>query len=534
MAGSPSVGRCRCGWVTGGQGTSSSPEPQEVPTPDLAGNICLSEAAPTGSYGASVLIPAGAAWSCEAEEEPDEGSPGRVPPAEAENVGDPGGTDGQPGRSLEASEKRRNKSVAIQVGSLHEFLQQQKGKRSNKCPACGKSFSCKSSLKAHQRVHTGEKPYKCLDCGKSFIQVSNLTAHKRTHTGEKPYQCSECGKSFSRSDHLTLHQRTHTGEKPYSCAECGKSFSQSTDLTSHQRIHTGEKPYKCLECGKNFSRSYRLTIHQRMHTGEKPYKCLECGKSFSRSDHLTSHKRMHTRAQTRKRRFPKVRGKEATLEKLVSCRELQGAGTGSRRNPKHVSPAGGSPADFPAAYSRGGAAPGCSHAVRPSADLASPSSPFRLRSDRSGLGGWKFMDGENSVEIRNQTVCLSVLEQNQLPRNDDPGDKVPSSISLQRSCKRGLPPHRQRAISTKDTAFYSLSPMHRPCLFPPTGWGAKRSQSSPSAYIIPLLGTLPLPLIHPMFTLMSPLPVRGVSVTVHERIKRAHDFLKVQQVGLAL
>uniref|UniRef100_A0A8C1NX77 C2H2-type domain-containing protein n=1 Tax=Cyprinus carpio TaxID=7962 RepID=A0A8C1NX77_CYPCA len=185
---------------------------------------------------------------------------------------------------------------------------------------CGKGFTYRGALLAHQRIHLEERPYHCTDCGKGFLYPGNcniknsrcshsdshgtektfkctlcdksfafkasLTRHKLTHTGERPFLCADCGKAFFSLGELLKHQRYHTGHKPFQCPDCKKSFTQACYLQVHMRHHTGIRPYSCSHCNKSFFSSSRLKRHLRIHTGEKPFQCLDCGKRFQQSYHL--------------------------------------------------------------------------------------------------------------------------------------------------------------------------------------------------------------------------------------------------------
>ena len=63
-------------------------------------------------------------------------------------------------------------------------------------------------------TNVGGGKYPCQNCEKSFKKPSDLKRHRRTHTGERPFSCKVegCGKSFSLKstldDHLKVHNRT--------------------------------------------------------------------------------------------------------------------------------------------------------------------------------------------------------------------------------------------------------------------------------------------------------------------------------------
>ncbi|XP_053577525.1 oocyte zinc finger protein XlCOF7.1-like [Bombina bombina] len=183
------------------------------------------------------------------------------------------------------------------AGASFSFIEDQQSYMGNTlfpCSVCGKCFTQKSHLVAHQKIHTGQKVFSCSICGKCFNQKPNLITHRKIHIDEKAFSCSECGKCFAWKSSLTYHKKVHTGEKPFCCSICGKCFYWQSHLITHQKIHLSEKEFSCSKCGRCFIERSSLISHMKIHTGEKTFSCLECGKCFYRKSSLVFHRKLHT------------------------------------------------------------------------------------------------------------------------------------------------------------------------------------------------------------------------------------------------
>lgn len=128
------------------------------------------------------------------------------------------------------------------------------------CRQCGFTFDNFEVLSEHnEAVHS---VFTCQHCHKTFTSRSNLERHARLHTGFKPYVCAICQKAFSRKDHLSNHSAKHA----YKCGHCNKRYADKTNLATHFTYEHDSILTNCCEfCNKGFGNLEAYEEHVKTH-----------------------------------------------------------------------------------------------------------------------------------------------------------------------------------------------------------------------------------------------------------------------------
>lgn len=138
-------------------------------------------------------------------------------------------------------------------------------------------------VKIAERAQCVNGRFVCEFCNNTFSERTSLKFHIRIHLGVNLKPCGFCDRAFSRETYLRQHiKNNHSNNSP--CPQCDLVFNSKQELREHTiKIHTQPKVkvYPCPICSRNFNRINNLAEHKLTHSAEKKFTCDLCQKKYS-------------------------------------------------------------------------------------------------------------------------------------------------------------------------------------------------------------------------------------------------------------
>lgn len=183
-------------------------------------------------------------------------------------------------------------------------LDNSKTQASYYCPECSRSFSRRSNLRRHLKLHNPQSNQTCICtmCNSKFTQQRYLREHVREKHRDMDYyhECTICNAKFKYtyeySQHIAAHEeeqcvmRKTKGNLQVECYRCHSILSSLEICREHLKTHYTNALY-CTKCKRFFTKEKYFRRHEAKCSSTETFDCDKCSATFKRHSILSKHRR---------------------------------------------------------------------------------------------------------------------------------------------------------------------------------------------------------------------------------------------------